>query len=85
MNLQDEIAQELSSKMCSAMDFEILSDVLVNACGWTRVVLEPMSGETSQAIDAWLRDKCQEEYRTMGLVFLFKESKDATWFTLMWS
>lgn len=84
-NLENEIAQELSAKMCSAIDFEILADVLVSACGWTKVMLSPMTQETSEAINHWLTTKCIGEHRNMGLVFLFEEAKDATWFTLKWS
>jgi hypothetical protein len=85
MSLENEIAQELSEKMCSQIDFEILSDVLVSACGWTKIILTPMTHEQSKEIDSWLADNCKGEYRTMGLVFLFEQAKDVTWFTLKYS
>jgi hypothetical protein len=83
--LEEQIAFDVSKQLSDHIDFEILSDVLISACGWTKVVLSPMVHECSLAIDQWLPQHCKGNYRTMGLVFLFEETKDATWFTLKWS
>jgi hypothetical protein len=49
-NLKDEILEELGTQMHSSMDFEILSDVLVSACGWHKIDLERFQNN-KQAVD----------------------------------
>lgn len=83
MTIQDEIVQELSSQMCSDMDFHILKDVLCRS-GWTEVVLTPMTKETSDSVDSWLKDNCRGEHLNRGLVWIFEQHQDANWFALRW-
>lgn len=63
------------------LDFEILSSIFVES-GWTKIILTPMSGEKSEAIDQWLDTECQGQYNTMGLVFVFERQHDAAMFAL---
>jgi len=85
MNLEEQIAQELSEQMCSQIDFEILTDVLVNACGWHRVELERFSNN-KQAVDiiTWCHEKIQGEWKRNGCRFIFEKPGDAVLFTLKW-
>ena len=84
MNVQDQIVQELGDKMHSAMDFEILADVLCRF-GWNRIDIERFM-DNHHAIDItyWLKDNCRGQYHREGRCFLFKESSDAVMFTLRW-
>lgn len=84
-NLEEEIANELSEKMCSDIDFQILSDVLVTACDWTRIVLKPMTKEHSDAIDNWVNNNVKGPFQTRGIVWIFQNTSDAVNFTLKWA
>ena len=81
--LEEQLSSILAAEIQKEIDFDVLSKVLVES-GWVRVVLKPMAHETSEAIDAWLEQHCAGRYMTLGLVFIFKEQKDANWFALKW-
>jgi hypothetical protein len=78
--LLDEQLNEAAQSLADDIDFEVMSYHLKES-GWSKVVLMPMTIEKSQAIDAWIATKPKDVYHR-GLVFLFKEAKDATWFVL---
>lgn len=83
VNLEEEIATALSQSIAEEIDFSILSTVLLDI-GWTKVVLKPMTGETSQEIDQWVAENKTGHCQTLGLVWLFEHPKDAMWFKLRW-
>ena len=70
-----------AKEMQRQLDFELLSSVFVES-GWTKIILTPMSGEKSEAIDQWLDKECQGQYTTMGLIFVFERQQDAAMFAL---
>jgi hypothetical protein len=84
-DLEEQIAQELSEQMSSAIDFEILADVLVNACDWHRVDLERFQNNR-QAVDvtSWCHDTLKNEWKRSGSHFVFADQGDAVNFTLRW-
>lgn len=81
--LQQEILDELSIGMQSQIDFEILSGILVDVCGWQRVDLERFKNN-QQAVDitTWCHDNIKGEWKRNGCRFIFESAKDATWFLL---
>jgi hypothetical protein len=85
MSMQDEILEELGEKMHSAMDFEILTDILVNACGWHRVELDSFR-DNRQAVDIanWCHDTLKNKWKRSGCHFVFEDQGDAVNFTLKW-
>ena len=83
MNLQDQIAAELAEQMCSDIDFEILSNILVDT-GWHKVVLTPMTKEHGDSIDRWVNTNIRGHYNNRGLVWVFEEASEAMMFTLKW-
>jgi hypothetical protein len=83
MTLEQEIVEEMATKLANEMDFHILTDMLCSI-GWTRVVLKPMMMETGQEIDQWVKDYCKSGVEFMGLVWVFEDPKEAAWFTLRW-
>jgi hypothetical protein len=85
MNMQDQILDELAEKMHSAMDFEILTDILVNACGWHRVELDRFR-DNRQAVDIanWCHDTVKNKWKRSGCHFVFEDQGDAVNFTLRW-
>lgn len=84
MNLKEEIVKELSEKMCSDIDFEILSNMLCKI-GWTKIVLSPMTREVSDAIDQWVLDNVKHHHQTRGIVWIFENPGDAVNFALKWT
>lgn len=83
MNLEEEIINRAASQMSKQIDFEVLSSMLCQS-GWTKIILKPMSTETSDEIDAWT-SKIKGEFRNMGLVWIFEDPYDAVNFTLKWA
>jgi len=84
MNLQEQIANELSEKMCSAMDFEILADVLCRF-GWHKVELERFKNNR-QAVDIsyWCESNVRGQWSHNGRHFIFEQMGDAVNFILKW-
>jgi len=84
MNLQDEIMKELSTQMQSEMDFEILSNMLVEL-GWKKVVLTRFfSREHSVDIVTWCEENIKYPHERRGSTFVFQDEGDAINFTLKW-
>lgn len=82
--LEDQIADRMAREISREIDFEILSKLLCDI-GWTKVVLKPMTSERGAKIDYWVQRYVNRQFKTMGLVWLFEDSKDATMFILKWS
>jgi hypothetical protein len=83
MNLQEEMTAAAGNQIAAEIDFTILADMLVQI-GWRRIILKPMTMETSQEIDAWCGQHVQGSFENMGLVWLFEQEQDANWFALRW-
>ena len=83
MTLEEEMLEQASVRMMKEIDFQILADMLVEL-GWVRVVLKPVTHEQGVHVDHWVKTYCKGAVETMGLVWLFEDPKDATWFTMKW-
>lgn len=83
IDLEAEIVTALGEAISKEIDFEIMSGILMET-GWTKVVLKPMTDETSREIDQWIIDTCKGKHITMGLVWIFENKQDANWFTMRW-
>ncbi len=84
MNIQDEIVNELASKMQSEIDYQILSDMLVEL-GWCRVFINYAPPERSWAdVKQWAEDNCRGNHQEHNGIWLFENQQDANWFTLRW-
>ena len=85
MNLQDQILEELGEQMHSAIDFKILTDVLVKSCGWHRVSLERFQNNRHAVdISNWCHDNIKNSWKRNGSHFIFEDIGDAVTFTLKW-
>jgi hypothetical protein len=84
-NLEEQILDELSEQMHSAIDFEILTDILVKSCGWHRVELDRFR-DNRQAVDIanWCYDTVKNKWKRSGCHFVFEDQGDAVNFTLRW-
>jgi len=85
MNLEEEIVNELATQMQSEMDFTILSDMLVQACGWKKVTLPRFfSRQHSVDILMWCEENIKHPYEHRSTSFVFENEGDAVNFTLKW-
>lgn len=85
MNLEDEIANELSNQIAQEIDFELLTDVLV-ACGWTKIVLKKAALPcTGVELHEWRERNLKGRWKAHERVWLFEKAEDALVFTLRWS
>lgn len=84
-NLEEEIAGELSRQMCSHIDFQILSDMLVQSCGWYKVeIIHRPANETVSDILDWIKIHCKGRHMKRERTYLFEKQGDAVNFTLKW-
>lgn len=83
MTLEDQIAYDMANALRNEIDFQVLAGMLVEL-GWTQVVLRPMTHEHGVHVDHWVKTHCKSGVETLGLVWLFEDSKEANWFTLKW-
>lgn len=85
MNIEEEIAETLSNEIAKGIDFEILSTVLVDACGWTKIELPskwlPVSGIE---LHEWRTKNLTGNWKAHENVWLFEKSEDAVIFSLRW-
>lgn len=80
----DDAVKRASKRLAEEIDFQIVADMLVST-GWEKVVLKPMTHEKSDAIDIWTATNCNHDFKNMGLVWIFKDRKDAVNFVLRWA
>ena len=83
-NEQHQYWKEDNDRVWGEIHFGRLVDELC-ALGWTKVILPLMSQERSNEINQWINAECVAQTKTMGLVWLFKDAKDAIMFTLRWA
>jgi hypothetical protein len=84
MNLEEEIAKELSNEVAKSIDFEILTDLL-KICGWSVVQLESLlSRKRSVDIIEWCDTNAKGRYKHLGCTFVFENQGDAVNFALKW-
>jgi hypothetical protein len=81
MTLEQELLDKAGSRMAAEIDFGVMCSLL-EGIGWKKVILNPMSTETSNAIDVWTSTELKGNFHTMGLVWVFEDAGDAVNFTL---
>jgi hypothetical protein len=84
VNLEDQIAENLSKEIAREIDKEILWGML-QGIGWIRVTL-PSFVDNNHAVDItyWLEENCKGRVERNGSDFLFERGEDAVIFTLRW-
>jgi hypothetical protein len=83
-DLEQQILDELGTKMQSEIDREILWGMLKNM-GWRRVMLDRLT-DNNHAVDItyWLEANCKNPFERNGADFIFESEVDAVNFTLRW-
>ena len=84
MNLEEQIIEELGTKMQSEIDKEILWGML-QGMGWVRTMIDRFQ-DNEHAVDIthWLQEHCQGSYERKGRDFIFERETDAVNFILKW-
>jgi hypothetical protein len=83
-NLEQEIIDVMARDLARDIDTGILASVF-NESGWVSVVVDPWVHGSQTEINEWCDAHFEDGYFQNGNVWLFKEPKDATMFTLRWS
>lgn len=83
MKIQDKIIDEAAKEMAKDIDFEVLTNMFVES-GWVKVVLKPMTWEQGVEVDGWVEKNVKGLFQTRGLVWVFRNPKEANWFKLRW-
>ena len=82
-DLEYQVGNDATQSIADDIDFEIMMEMLL-AIGWHKVVLRPMTWEDGATIDLWVVNNIKCSFHTRGLVWLFKDAKDANWFSVRW-
>lgn len=82
--LQEELLEQSAKRLAEDIDAEVLRQVYKSS-GWHEVVIHwIMTHEVSSEVDKWVEEHVKGKYWNRGLVWLFKEQRDANWFVLRW-
>ena len=83
-NLRDQLMEDAAKEIAEDIDFEVLTSMLIEGSGWTKVVLKPMTWEQGLEVDYWCETQVKSKFMNRGLVWVFEDPKEANWFTLRW-
>jgi hypothetical protein len=84
MNIQEEIVNEAGKQMAAGIDFEILTSMLVGACGWHKVEVAHQSEGIFIDIFDWVNTHCKGKHMRHQRTYVFENQGDAVNFTLKW-
>lgn len=86
MGREEDIMHWVSKSIAEEIDFEILSTMLVDECGWTRVVIFDIQRPVKQAtnVNTWLHTECVKHWKHLGATWIFEDQNEAALFRLTW-
>jgi hypothetical protein len=98
MSLEQDIANDLATRMAKQIDRELLDDIMIAVLtdeGWTATTVNPaytdmgmLSGKYEEWYSKtaeWIHKNAQGDYKLVKGQWLFKDPRDATMFILRWS
>jgi hypothetical protein len=98
MGLEQEIANDLATRMAKQIDRELLDDIMIAVLtdeGWTATTVNPaytdmgmLSGKYEEWYSKtaeWIHINARGDYKLVKGQWLFKDPRDATMFILRWS
>jgi hypothetical protein len=98
MGLEQDIANDLATRMAKQIDRELLDDIMIAVLtdeGWTSTTVNPaytdmgmLSGKYEEWYSKtaeWIHINAQGDYKLVKGQWLFKDPRDATMFILRWS
>jgi hypothetical protein len=83
--LEEYVLNEQVRKIADHMDFGVISMLLIDSCGWTRVELEALFPAPKVEILEWTNANCVGRFMNSGKEFIFEDKHDALMFKLKWS
>jgi hypothetical protein len=84
--LEEYVRNEQCRKIADHMDFGVISMLLVDSCGWTRVYLHFTDYDPNTAeIMSWANSNCAGRFMHHAEDFIFENANDALMFKLKWS
>lgn len=84
MGLKEDILDDISNQIAKEMDWHIIADVLVST-GWTSIQIKRFrNNQEAVDINLWLEQNCIGEWKNLSTRYIFKNKKDAEWFSLRW-
>lgn len=98
MGLEEEIANDMATRIAKQIDRELLDDIMIAVLtdeGWTATTVNPaytdmgmLSGKYEEWYSKtaeWIHINAQGDYKLVKGQWLFKDPRDATMFILRWS
>jgi len=79
--LEEQLMETASRAIADEIDFEIISSMLINECGWTRVILDTIGLD----VNNWLHIECTAHWKRNGRTFIFEDCTEAALFRLTWA
>jgi hypothetical protein len=80
MKLEQEIANKLAKEIADQIDWNILSEILIEQ-GWNKVIREPLVNED---VKGWIDLVRIGKVHSLGNEWLFEKEQDAIIFLLRW-
>ena len=83
--LEEQVLNEQIRKISDHVDFGVMSMLLVDSCGWTRIDLEPwIPNTTEEEILTWTNNNSAHRFMHQQHNFIFEDKHDALMFKLKW-
>jgi hypothetical protein len=82
---EEQVLQDQCRKIADHIDFGVMSSLLIDSCGWTKVELEELFPAPKLEILAWTNTNCTKHFMHSGKDFIFEDKHDALVFKLKWS
>lgn len=83
---EEQILNDQVRKIADHMDFGVMSSLLVDSCGWTRVYLNDYIYDYATGeITNWANANCVGRFMHLAEDFIFENANDALMFKLKWS
>lgn len=84
VTLEEQMAEKLSAELRHDIDFEVLSNMLIEL-GWHRRFVNYQPPERSWIlVKDWADKNCKGHHQEHRGIWLFENAQDANWFTLRW-
>lgn len=83
--IENHFAEEAAKKMAEAIDFEVYTGILVQQCGWSKIVLSNLNSIATIEMNNWLHLECKHHWKHYNNTWVFENQEDAALFKLTWS